>query len=95
LHIIFHFEKTNCLAVRRDQVDLQSKRLLVNRQAGKYGNATWAPIYGGMSPWFDVLLTKGETISPSTQYLLIDDHGNQITDLPSVWNNTSSNVKPS
>ncbi len=78
--------KNELLSLRRDQVDLQSKRLLLNHQAGKSGNATEAPIYGDMLPWLNMLLTKGETISPSNECVFIDDHGKPITDVSKAWN---------
>jgi integrase len=77
--------KHELLSLRRDQVDLQSKRLLLNRQAGKCGGATAAPTYGDMLPWLDILLRKGETISPSTECLIVDDHGNPITNVSKAW----------
>lgn len=78
--------KNELLTLRRDQVDLQGKRLLLNREAGKCGKTAMAPIYGDMLPWLDMLLTKCETISPSNQCLFIDDYGNPITDISNAWN---------
>jgi integrase len=78
--------KNELLSLCRDQVDLRNKRLLLNRQAGKGGDPTEAPIYGDMSPWLDMQRTKAETISPSDEYLFIDNHGNRITDFRVAWN---------
>jgi integrase len=77
--------KSELLSLCRNQVDLQ-KRLLLNRQAGKGGDPMEAPIYGDMSPWLGMLLTKAETISPNGKYLFIDSHGNRIADFREAWN---------
>jgi integrase len=78
--------KNELLSLCRDQVDLQKKRLLLHRQAEKCGDPTEAPIYGDMSPWLDMLLTKVETLSPSGEHLFVDHHGNPITDFRDTWN---------
>ncbi len=78
--------KNELLSLCRDQVDLQKKCLLLNRQAEEGGDFTETPIYGDMLPWLDILLTKVETISSSGEYLFIDDHGNRITDFREAWN---------
>jgi integrase len=80
-------QKQELLSLRRDQVDLPKKRLFLNRQATKSDESKTAPIYGDMSAWLDILLTKCQTISTDGKYLFTNDRGNRIAQFRKPWNN--------
>ncbi len=79
-------QKQELLSLKHYQVDLSSRRLLLNRQETSSNEPQTAPIYGDMSAWLDILLTKRRTLSAKGEYLFINELGNLIGEFRKAWN---------
>ena len=79
--------KGELLSLRRDWVDLQEGLIFVNGRVTKNGKPKTAPIYGEMSAWLDMSMTRCSVISPKGKFLFIWDDGNPIRDFRKAWEN--------
>lgn len=78
--------KQELLSLKRNRVDLRNKRLFLDRQGTTSDEPKTAPIYGDMTAWLDMLLTKCQTMSANGEYLFINERGNPIAEFRKPWN---------